>query len=223
MGESMQHDAKVNLIDVLLEHLHEEGTFVLASPEDANFFRMEFAKKASPPPKAELPEIVKPLRDIPRPSSPKAEPLVTPKTPLPSPIEEKKPEEVKVAADLPKPKVQEPPPPRPITDFRSLRSLFKAALPEVAILDEIPSDFTAKKISERWKTKNQAAPISVLCWQEPPEQRALLEQIARALDIYFDGARIIQVDSIEKEKQWEAFLSVKELRTIVVCDYTLWQ
>ncbi len=85
-------------------------------------------------------------------------------------------------------------------DFQGLRNLLSTVAPELAILSDIPSDTIAKKLSMRWKTKNQTAPISILCGQEPPEQRALLEQIARALDVYFSGARLIQVETIEKRK-----------------------
>ena len=60
-------------------------------------------------------------------------------------------------------------------------------------------------------------------FQEPAEQRIFLEQIAKALDIYFGPAKIVQAEGIEKEKQWGAFLSVADLKMVVVCDYTLWQ
>ena len=64
-----------------------------------------------------------------------------------------------------------------------------------------------KKNRARWKTKNQTAPLSILCFQEPPEQRALLEQIAKAIDVCFGPAQIVHAEAIEKEKQWEAFFS----------------
>lgn len=217
----MQHHADINLTQVLLERLQEAGSFVLASPEDAEFFRAEFAKKTQAHPKPlevapphEIP-IAPPVekKEIPSSLPPKAQ--IKPALPT-----------VKAAAAEPAPikeNLHEEPISPPKADFGSLRTILKTAAPELAILHDIPNDLIARKISERWKTKNQAAPISILCWQEPPEQKALLEQIARALDVYFGGARMIQVDAIEKEKQWEAFLSVADLKTIIVCDYTLWQ
>ncbi|MES2273555.1 MAG: hypothetical protein V4487_05150, partial [Chlamydiota bacterium] len=81
----------------------------------------------------------------------------------------------------------------------------------------------ARKIASRWKTKNKTAPISLLSFQEPPEQKALLEQIALALDVCFGPARLIHAETVEKENQWEAFLSVPDLKIAIVCDYSLWQ
>jgi len=97
------------------------------------------------------------------------------------------------------------------------------AFPGYPVIDAIPSDAIAIKIAERWKTKNKTAPISILSLHEPPEQRALLEQVAKALDVTFGSARVINAEPIEKEKQWDAFLSVPDLKIVVACDYTLWQ
>jgi hypothetical protein len=124
---------------------------------------------------------------------------------------------------IPAPKIEEPPPPRINSDLSSVRNVLSVVAPELAILNEIPSDATAKKISERWKTKNLSAPISILLLNEPPEQRALLEQIALALDVVFGPAKIVHAEGIEKEKQWSQFLSVADLKSVIVCDYTLWQ
>lgn len=103
------------------------------------------------------------------------------------------------------------------------RSILQKIAPELAILDSIPDDAAAKQIATRWKTKNQSAPISILSSGELPEHKALLAEIAAALDVYFGPARFIEADAIEKEKQWKMFLSVGSLKMIVVCDSTLWQ
>jgi len=127
-----------------------------------------------------------------------------------------------------------PPPPEPKSevllhqkDTGSRKSQFRSILqkiaPELAILDSIPDDATAKQIATRWKTKNQSAPISILSSGELSEHKDLLAEIAAALDVYFGPARFIEADPIEKEKQWKMFLSVGSLKMIVVCDSTLWQ
>jgi hypothetical protein len=108
-------------------------------------------------------------------------------------------------------------------NFSSLKSLFQKTFPQLALPDEIPSDETAKKIAHRWKTKNQIAPISILHFSEPPKQKALLGEIVKAIDIYFGPARLINAETIEKEKQWETFLSSNNLKLVIACDYTLWQ
>jgi len=208
MGARVQLFTKMTPVELLLESIEEAGSFVLADPETAAYFRMEFAKK--PQPVKPAPEIV-----LPPPKPIEKKPIVEAvKPPPPKPI---------VKQEAPKPIVQEEISNAPVIDFSSLRSFLSVIAPELAILNEIPSDAIAKKISERWKTKNQTAPISILSWQEPPAQRTLLEQIAKALDVSFGGAKLVAAESIEKEKQWEAFLSVADLKMVIVCDYTLWQ
>ncbi len=214
MGGCPITDELLSLIRDTLSHLKDEAHPPLfASPEDADYFRKlakaKAPERAAPPP---LPEIVLPKREPPKPAPEiqrvQPEPA---KAPPPEPVKEKS---AFVPAALP-----ETPPP----DFNSLRALFAKIAPGFPLLDEIPCDEIAKKIATRWKTKNQTAPISILSYQEPPAQRALLEQIAKAIDVSFGPARLVQAESIEKDKQWEAFLSVPDLKWVIACDYSLWQ
>lgn len=202
---------RVTLIRDLLIYLKEDfDAPIYASLEDASYFR-----------KTEIGRIPEKIASPPPPPSPpqKKETVAQP----PPPVVHREPEK---AIPNPKPAAiqakEEEPQPLP-TDFSSLRELLQKIAPGFPILDTIPSDAVAKKISTRWKTKNQTVPISILSFQEPPAQRALLEQIAKALDVYFGPARLVQAESIEKEKQWETFLSVPELKMMIICDYSLWQ
>jgi hypothetical protein len=95
--------------------------------------------------------------------------------------------------------------------------------PTLSWVEQIPSDHEAKRIADRWKTKGQSAPLSILVFQEPPAHRALLGAIADALDAHFGPARLVSAEQIEAEKRWDQFLSADGLKWIVVCDYTLWQ
>lgn len=203
-----------DVLNQLIEQIREEGSFVLASPDDANFFRDAFGKKKKPaqtiePPKPPPNQELHVIREAPKPPE---------KAPPPPP---KAPEQVVEAQKLPS--KQPPLPKKAPADFSHLRNVLSKAAPELTIVDEIPSDAVAIKIAERWRTKNQSAPISILTYQEQTEQRALLEQISRAIDVYFGPAKIVDAAKIESDKQWGAFLSVKNLKMIVVCDYTLWQ
>ena len=119
--------------------------------------------------------------------------------------------------------VREPPQPAPQESFDDLRKIWNKITAGAPVFEEIPNDEIAKKIANRWKTKNAAAEISILAYQEPPSQRILLEQIAKAIHTILGPARIVQAEPIEKEKQWEAFLSVPHLKLTIACDYTLWQ
>ncbi len=148
-------------------------------------------------------------------------PVETPKTP--PPIFERKKEE----PPSPAPVIIEEAPPPPIIPLKKpakkLDALFAKIAPSMPIFAEIPSDAIAKRIATRWKNKNQLAPITVIYFQESPEQKALLEEIAKALDVYFGPAALLCAESIEREKDWKPLLSVPELKLIITCDYTLWQ
>lgn len=111
----------------------------------------------------------------------------------------------------------------PTISLQRWKSLFAKIAPDCPVIAEIPSDVLAKKISTRWKTKTQTAPITLLWYQENAEHKLLLEQICKALDVHFGSAKLASAESIEREKQWEAFLSVPELSLVICCDYTLWQ
>lgn len=233
----MSYDARLSLIQDTLALLEEE-TVVLASPEDALYFRTMAKRKLDPavpsliterpatffsPPKiTEEKPITSPIPQIPEKIEPPTPPPLLrnalPLTNLNNNSEERThpptlKEEWRSETHIP----VEPP------NFSSLKSLFQKTLPQFALIDEIPNDGLAKKIAYRWKTKNQIAPISILHFSEPPKQKALLIEIAKAIDIYFGPARLINAEMIEKEKQWEIFLSSNELKLIIACDYTLWQ
>jgi len=201
-----------NPYTLILEYIKEAGPYVLATPDDADFFRSQARKGKQVAPAAPIPQVASPTFV---PQVIKQEPLPTP-SPIPAPavLNKKAP---------PQPQVEESLISTPKFQFSSMRTLLSTVAPHLSIINTIPSDATACKISERWKTKNKSAPISILTFQEPKEQKALLEQIACALDIYFGPAKIIEAETIEKERQWEAFLSVSDLKMIIVCDYTLWQ
>lgn len=203
MGDSMS--PPLDPLNQILERLKEEGPYVLASPEDADFFR----KQKQPVKNQEI----------------KKEPVAPAVIPKPAPVKEVMPSEP-LPREAPTSAFRIPTsefPSKPSHDLASVRNVLSVVAPELAIINEIPNDAIAKKIAERWKTKNQSAPISILLFQEPAEQRALLEQIAKAIDVCFGPAKIVNAETIEKEKQWEAFLSVSDLKMVIVCDYTLWQ
>ncbi len=210
---SLQSEAR-ELIQAALDHLEEsKTTSVLSSPEDYLDFRSWAQRTAAPRKK---PEIALPL-----PVEQKSAPREIEK---PAPPVQKKKEE----PTLPEPPKAEPPlalekPPILEDAFLDVRKLWAKIQPNAPILEELPSDEIAKKIAERWKTKNAVAEISILSYHEPPLQKALLEQIGGAINTLLAPAQIIQAEPIEKEKQWETFLSTESLKLTIACDYTLWQ
>ena len=197
------HNELLALVKETLLYTQELKDPLFTSAEELDYYRKLYRKKEVPTPIA-------------------APPPPPPPLPLPKPVVIEKPkpvEQAPKAIPIEPPKVE-----KPIAVFnKELKQLFAKIAPELAVIDAIPSDALAKKINTRWKTKNQTAPITLLYYQELPEHKALLEQIGKALDVVFGPARLISAESIEKEKQWEALLSVPELKLIVCCDYTLWQ
>jgi hypothetical protein len=188
--------------------LLQEESIILATPSDAQYFRT--TSKKAPEPVKMIPKQV--VQETPR----------SKKLPLPA--------QVPIIQEAPK-KPIEAPVPSPIEapiknesfNLSYVKTIYQKLFPELPILPTIPSDERAKKIANRWKTKNQAAPISVLYFSEPEGQKELLKAITKAIDVYYGPARLIQADLIEKEKQWDTFLSCTELKLVIACDYTLWQ
>jgi hypothetical protein len=231
----------IDLIHSFQTYLEEESpTAFLSTPEDAQYFRnavrkrraegkAEDAEKIEPPSRERaMPQPLKKVFEPPF-SSP-IEPRLEPKKELLQPSQ--------IALEEPEPKspppfVEKPTPKRAESlaaeksiaraSLADVRKIFAPLFPQFPLLDSIPSDAIAIKIAERWKTKNKTAPISILSLNEPPEQRTLLEQIAKAIDATFAPARVIGAEPIEKEKQWEAFLSAPGLKAAIACDSTLWQ
>lgn len=202
----------LNLIRDTVAFLKEETPSIYASPEDAAYFRKSNPKPAPlleiPVQKVEVPPAPAPVFAPPK---KQPEPL-----PLPPVIEVPKKETL---VSPPKKEPLELPP----SDLSGMKKLFGKIAPDFPILNEIPSDEIARKINTRWKTKNQSAPISILSFQEPPAQKELLSRVAAALDVYYGPARVVNAEPIEKEKQWEAFLSSPQLKLAIICDYSLWQ
>lgn len=199
-----QHKEREVLVNSLIEHIKSlKSDFVFASEEDAAFFQ----KAPSPQKSAATPK---------KPSPPPIAPIKTPPPPKTTPLSIPKPPKPLLQ---PSPQKKAPPP----SDFSLLREILVAHVPEMKILDSIPDDSIAHKISQRWKAKTLSAPISILSYQEPSEQKEFLQNIAKAISVSFFETQLIQVEEIETQNLWESFFSSSELKLIIVCDYTLWQ
>lgn len=210
------------LIKDMLLFLEQNSDPIFADGDDCDYFRKKFKKQIAAPtqiaqqafeaPKAlfKAPPIAAPTQ-IPKVIS---EPAKAPLPIIPKPIG---------VASLKTTQTPTSIPVKPLVFSTEWVLTFAKIAPELAILNTPPNDAIAKKITSRWKTKNQTAPITILYSHEIPEQKALLEEITKALDVYFGPAKLVLAEPIEREKQWEALLSMPELKLIICCDYTLWQ
>jgi hypothetical protein len=217
----------LSLIRAAKDLLHEEKS-ILASDEDCSYFRSLYRSSR------EAVSIRKPAALTLQPSidEPTSRPLSQTAL-IPPPFQPPEPAPVKNSpALLPDPVPIEPalfeqPPVRePFgrdAGFAEIQKILSKIAPQLAYLPNIPSDEKARQIAEQWKTRNQSAPISLLFFHELPSQQKFLTNLAIALDTTFGSARLISAEGIEKDKQWEPFLSVAELKLVIICDYALWQ
>jgi hypothetical protein len=210
----------LNLIRAANDLLQEEKT-ILASIEECDYFRSIYrSSQGAPspcrPPSVSPPDQMKQLEAPPSPSAKAIEPQMN--APLPASLPTK--------ID---PVIEPTPAPstslafHPDRGFAEIQKLLSKIAPEFTYVETVPSDAKAQQIAQRWKTKNQSAPISLLCLHELPLHQKFLTNLATALDVVFGPARLINAEGIEKEKQWETFLSVSELKLVIICDYALWQ
>jgi hypothetical protein len=187
-----------------INQLLESPATILASSDDCDYFR----------------SIYRNLKDVKQP--PPSPPPVLPTAP-PPPVAKEPPQPVVRAAPEPKPVVIEPPPKMQELKFDDIRKILSAAFPNLALFSDIPSDAAARKKADGWKTKNQSAPVSIISFHETGAQHDFLVNLTQAIDVALQPARLISAETIEKENQWEAFLSVSELKFIIIGDYALWQ
>ena len=208
----LSHREALELIRQTKLILQEDET-ILASSDDCDYFRALYRARSHKPLKIQTQKIS----------------TVCPVAPLntqPTKIRAIKQEPLSSKLEIP----AEPPSIAPIQSapskeekFIEIQKILAKLFPALTILQEIPSDAQAHLLAERWKTKNQAAPISILSFHETEPQQQFLTHLAQALVVRFGQARLISADEIEKDNQWEAFLSVSELKLVIICDCTLWQ
>ncbi|MEN9654658.1 MAG: hypothetical protein RL235_770 [Chlamydiota bacterium] len=115
-----------------------------------------------------------------------------------------------------------PPKPKPTLHFDTMAKLLQKWAPSIKIAREPPSDAEAKRTAKRWQTKNQIAPITIVCGSAHAQYRPFLDDVADALSAYFMPAKVVDAEPIEKEKQWDTVLHDSTLHTVIVCDSTLW-
>lgn len=199
--EELQSET-LTLVRAALQLCKEESSTLFASADDCDFFRTLYRKT---PPQSSLASPIAPL----------SKKIITELTEC---TEKKREARNEAASTVSVSSVIQH-----RDSFQDIREILTKIAPSLRLLDAIPSDIEAKRVANRWKTKNQSTPLSVLFFGEPESHRKLLEHLALALHVVFGNASLIAADSVEQEQQWEAFLSVPELKLIIVCDATLWQ
>ncbi len=96
-----------------------------------------------------------------------------------------------------------------------LKQLLKKIAPEMRIVDEIPSDETARKIVENWKGEEISEEVIILFFEETEEEMGVIRNLAHAINTRLKPARVIDGRKMEKEDKWGVVFSSPKLRLIL--------
>jgi hypothetical protein len=109
----------------------------------------------------------------------------------------------------------EPPPALSPEDFKDLRKTIQEKLPRLVLLDHTPDDTAAKKLANLWNQPKQMSRVLILSLNEPPKQRAFLDNLVKALQTHGVTAHIDNSLKTERDRQWESILRAPELQLVV--------
>lgn len=98
----------------------------------------------------------------------------------------------------------------------NIKQLLEKISPDTKYIENIPSDTTAKKISNAWKYKSQAKEICILSFSENINDKQFLRNLAQAIDISFKETNVISSKEIEINDNWHNFLSNNIIKLIIV-------
>ncbi len=106
--------------------------------------------------------------------------------------------------------------------FENIKKFITEIDPNFALTKEILNDTKAKKIATKWKYKLNAYPIVILTSLKGGDELEFLKSLAKAIEIYFLETKIVLIDSIEKDNQWEEFLKSENIRLLIAADDQIW-
>lgn len=188
--------------------------WVEADPKTQAFFQADIKKQAIPVPVAPV-HIAK--ETIPVPVKPAAPPPV--KTKAQTPIQ--KVPEAKPVVEVPPKQEQKQvlweelkTPPQEY-NLNETKRILKEKYPGQAIIEEIPNDAEAKRISSSWKQADLITDVVILSFDTNPKHCELLENVAKALVKYHVPAQVCMADKFESQSTWSELLKTKHLRLVI--------
>ena len=96
------------------------------------------------------------------------------------------------------------------------RALFKTALKEIYLHENIPNDSKAKRLKEAWREKHNTPEVPILF--QGSYYKPFLQSLAKAIETEFLPCRLVEIDHLEKEKKWDLFLDSPKLKLIIAPD-----
>jgi len=106
--------------------------------------------------------------------------------------------------------------------FESIKKLINAIDPHFALTKEILDDSKAKKVASKWKYKLNAYPVVILTSLKEGDELEFLKSLAKAIEVYFFETKVVLIDTIEKDNQWEEFLKSENIRLLISVDDQIW-
>ncbi len=106
----------------------------------------------------------------------------------------------------------------PQEGFAKIKKTLQQIAPSFQLIDEIPTDHEAKRISSAWKEKIPDIDVILLACQTDPDTLDLLKSLAIAIEKNLGKVKILPVDRLEREKRWDLFLQKNQFRLIIASD-----
>lgn len=104
----------------------------------------------------------------------------------------------------------------PTTDFSSIRKTLMEKFPAQRILDEIPDDVEAKKISQQWKKQSTTPAVAILSSDEHPKHRVFLNNLAKAIEVCYCPASVISAEDLQTSKGLHLLITSKKIENMEI-------
>jgi hypothetical protein len=99
--------------------------------------------------------------------------------------------------------------------FEAMQQQVQKKFPTFKIKKEIPDDHCALQLANQWKENALEAEVAILSFHESKQSDLFLQNIQKAISLYFFSAQIIDVDLWDKQKKWELFFEHSKTRWIL--------
>ncbi len=124
----------------------------------------------------------------------------------------------------PEPEIVLPPPKEErAVPFESLRKSIEKSCSHIRLKDSSPHDEEAVQRKNAWKRREHDVEILLFCMTSDAKQKALLENIAKAIALLGKQTQVIDVSLHEKENSWKTFFDLPKLSFILAPPLETWR
>lgn len=108
-------------------------------------------------------------------------------------------------------------------DFNDLKKIVREKLPHLQLVDHLPDDGEAQKLSNSWAQEKKSPQVLILSFDETQKHLAFLMNIAKALEMHGISASVANALKLEQNAKWETTLQAEELKLIVASSSGFYQ